>query len=69
MSITARMARLQEAFVVGMLISVEPGGEKPGGGVRHSDTVLITEDGYESLTRYPAYVGPSGSCWERARLS
>ena len=37
-----------------MLISVEPGIYLPGaGGVRHSDTVLITEDGYECLTRYP----------------
>ena len=37
-----------------MLISIEPGIYLPGvGGVRHSDTVLITEDGYESLTRYP----------------
>ncbi len=23
------------------------------GGVRHSDTVLVTGDGYECLTRYP----------------
>lgn len=38
----------------GMLISVEPGIYLPGvGGVRHSDTVLITGDGYECLTRYP----------------
>lgn len=38
----------------GMLISVEPGIYLPGvGGVRHSDTVLITEEGYESLTRHP----------------
>lgn len=38
----------------GMLISVEPGIYLPGvGGVRHSDTVLITGDGYESLTHMP----------------
>ena len=38
----------------GMLISVEPGIYLPGvGGVRHSDTVLITADGYECLTHYP----------------
>lgn len=37
-----------------MLISVEPGIYLPGiGGIRHSDTVLVTKDGYESLTRYP----------------
>ena len=37
-----------------MLISVEPGIYLPGlGGVRHSDTTLVTENGYENLTRYP----------------
>jgi Xaa-Pro dipeptidase len=37
-----------------MLISVEPGIYIPNlGGFRHSDTVLVTADGYESLTRYP----------------
>jgi Xaa-Pro dipeptidase len=36
-----------------MLISVEPGIYLPGvGGIRHSDTVRVTRDGYESLTRY-----------------
>jgi Xaa-Pro dipeptidase len=44
----------EEILTADMLISVEPGIYLPGvGGVRHSDTVLITEDGYESLTRYP----------------
>jgi Xaa-Pro dipeptidase len=37
-----------------MIISVEPGIYLPGtGGIRHSDTVLVTRNGYESLTRYP----------------
>jgi len=37
-----------------MLVSVEPGIYMPGiGGFRHSDTVLITEDGYQKLTRAP----------------
>jgi len=37
----------------GMVITVEPGlMDKSWGGVRHSDTVLITQDGYESLTLY-----------------
>lgn len=37
-----------------MLISIEPGIYLDGiGGIRHSDTVLVTRDGYECLTRYP----------------
>ncbi len=37
-----------------MVISVEPGIYDPEfGGVRHSDTVLVTKDGYECLTHYP----------------
>jgi Xaa-Pro dipeptidase len=37
-----------------MLISVEPGLYVPKlGGFRHSDTVLITPDGYDCLTHYP----------------
>ena len=36
----------------GMVITVEPGlMNKAWGGVRHSDTVLITESGYELLTK------------------
>ena len=38
-----------------MLISIEPGIYVPDyGGVRHSDTVLVTADGYEVLTPMPA---------------
>tara|TARA_R100000005_G_scaffold96723_2_gene86758 strand:+ start:19515 stop:20720 length:1206 start_codon:yes stop_codon:yes gene_type:complete len=37
-----------------MVISNEPGIYRSGvGGVRHSDTVLVTDDGYECLTRSP----------------
>ena len=37
-----------------MLISIEPGIYIPGeGGFRHSDTVLVTNDGCVSLTRTP----------------
>ncbi|MDR7522431.1 MAG: Xaa-Pro peptidase family protein [Armatimonadota bacterium] len=38
----------------GMVFSVEPGIYIPGvAGFRHSDTVVVTEDGYEMLTYYP----------------
>lgn len=41
-----------------MLISIEPGIYLPGiGGIRHSDTTLITKDGYENLTTYPTDLG------------
>ena len=37
-----------------MVISIEPGIYLEGiGGLRHSDTVLITQDGWELLTHYP----------------
>ena len=37
-----------------MVLSVEPGLYVRGlGGFRHSDTVLVTEDGIELLTDYP----------------
>jgi len=38
----------------GMVLSVEPGLYVPGlGGFRHSDTILVTDDGIEMLTEYP----------------
>ncbi len=38
----------------GMVLTVEPGIYVKGlGGFRHSDTVLVTEDGIELLTDYP----------------
>ena len=38
----------------GMVVSCEPGVYEPGfGGFRHSDTILITEDGAEIVTYYP----------------
>lgn len=44
----------EDTLTPNMLVSVEPGIYVPGvGGFRHSDTVLITDDGYESLTHSP----------------
>ncbi|KKB35482.1 M24 family metallopeptidase [Bacillus thermotolerans] len=38
----------------GMCYTIEPGIYVPGvGGFRHSDTVIVTKDGYECLTNYP----------------
>ena len=38
----------------GMVFTVEPGLYSKGvGGFRHSDTVVVTENGLESLTYYP----------------
>lgn len=43
-----------EVLEENMLISIEPGIYLEDiGGIRHSDTVLVTGDGYELLTRYP----------------
>ena len=39
---------------VGMVITVEPGVYDPAiGGFRHSDTVVVTENGHDVLTDYP----------------
>ncbi len=44
----------EEVLQENMLVSVEPGIYLPGvGGVRHSDTVLVTQEGYELLTHFP----------------
>ena len=44
----------EDVLAENMLVSVEPGIYLPHvGGFRHSDTVLITADGYESLTHSP----------------
>jgi len=44
----------QERLAENMVISVEPGIYLPGiGGVRHSETVLITKHGHELLTHHP----------------
>jgi Xaa-Pro aminopeptidase len=39
----------------GMVFTIEPGLYDPEvGGFRHSDTVVVTEDGYDLLTDHPA---------------
>jgi len=38
----------------GMVFTIEPGVYQEGlGGFRHSDTIVVTEDGLEILTDYP----------------
>ncbi|MFW9914074.1 MAG: M24 family metallopeptidase [Candidatus Thorarchaeota archaeon] len=45
---------LDTALQPGMVLTVEPGIYELGfGGFRHSDTILVTEDGNEVLTKYP----------------
>jgi Xaa-Pro aminopeptidase len=45
---------LETPLQPGMVLTVEPGIYELGfGGFRHSDTVLVTEDGNEVLTKYP----------------
>jgi len=43
----------EEILKENMVISIEPGIYIETGGYRHSDTVLITKDGYELLTKHP----------------
>jgi len=44
----------EEILQENMVISIEPGIYMPDiGGIRHSDTVLVTKDEAESLTKYP----------------
>lgn len=48
--------RFDEDFILqeGMAFTVEPGIYVPGiGGFRHSDTIIVTKDGYEMLTNCP----------------
>lgn len=48
----------ETAMEPGMVFSVEPGIYIPGfAGFRHSDTVLVTEDGFDMLTYYPRDLG------------
>ena len=42
------------AVETGMVFTIEPGIYDPDiGGIRHSDTVAVTEDGIEWITYYP----------------
>ncbi len=48
----------ETTIAAGMVFTVEPGLYNPQlGGFRHSDTVLITEDGNEIMTYYPRDLG------------
>lgn len=47
-----------DILAANMVVSVEPGLYFAGcGGYRHSDTVLVTADGYELLTMFPVELG------------
>jgi Xaa-Pro dipeptidase len=47
----------EDILAENMVISIEPGIYLQGvGGVRHSDTVLVTKDGYELLTHLPTEI-------------
>ena len=46
-------------FVVGDVVTIEPGLYRQGyGGVRLEDLILVTEDGYENLTKFPYDLAP-----------
>lgn len=40
-------------LVPGMALTIEPGVHIPEGGIRHSDTIIVTEEGHEALTQTP----------------
>ncbi len=45
---------VEDPMEVGMVVSIEPGIYVPGvRGARHSDTVVVTADGYETITEAP----------------
>ncbi|MDP9368331.1 MAG: M24 family metallopeptidase, partial [Chloroflexota bacterium] len=45
---------VEDPMEVGMVVSIEPGIYIPGiRGARHSDTVVVTAAGYETITEAP----------------
>jgi Xaa-Pro aminopeptidase len=55
-------------LVAGDVITLEPGLYRHGfGGVRLEDTVLVTDDGYETITDFPYGLNPEAAVLETAR--
>jgi Xaa-Pro aminopeptidase len=53
------LGRVGEELIAGDVVAVEPGLYRSGyGGCRLEDLVLVTEEGAESLTRFPYELEP-----------
>ena len=53
------MGRMGEDLIPGDVITIEPGLYRPGyGGLRLEDLVVVTNDGYEVITKYPYDLAP-----------
>ena len=64
----AALSRSGQVLVAGDVITLEPGLYRHGfGGVRLEDTVLVTDDGCETITDFPYDLDPARSVVETAR--
>ena len=68
MHVAPWLSRKVNELIAGDVITLEPGLYRHGfGGVRLEDLVLVTEDGYETLTDLPYDLDPARSVVETAR--